>query len=92
MAKEHLKRTYKLNKQKIKDHEGAMERAADSGNKKSLSYNKAHLTGHQSDNDQIKRSMKTANSVKPQTYNDVRKKKVAIMSKRADGGEDEDND
>lgn len=74
-AKEHLKETYKLNKDKIKDHKDALKRAEDAGNKKSEAYNRAHMTGHEHDNEQIERSMRTVN--------DVRKAKVAIMSKKS---------
>jgi hypothetical protein len=65
MAKKHLKATYKLNKQKIKDHQDAMKDAAKSGLSKSVSYNQSHLSGHQKDNQKIQRSMKTANSLTP---------------------------
>lgn len=98
MAKDHLKKTYKakkalldLTEDKIDDHAKAKTVAKKAGNKKSWSYNDIHEKGHEKDSDklqgdlsQIKTSMKTAAKVKPQTYDDVRKKKVAIMARKAD--------
>lgn len=84
MAKEHLKETYKLNKDKIKDHKDAMKRAEDAGNDKSVNYNRTHLKGHEKDNDKIETSMKTVKTVKPdKTYNDIRKSKIALMNKKS---------
>lgn len=65
MAKSHLKATFKLNKQKIKDHKDAMKQASKSGMDKSVAYNKTHMSGHQKDNQKIQKSMKTANQLKP---------------------------
>lgn len=84
MAKEHLKATAKLNKQKIKDHKKAMKRAIDQDDKKSFKYNKVHKEGHETDMKQVQRSMKTVNNLSARTYDDVRKDKVALMSKRAE--------
>lgn len=65
MAKSHLKATYKLNKQKIKDHKDALKTAQKSDNPKSVNYNKSHLQGHQQDNSKIQTSMKTVKTIKP---------------------------
>lgn len=65
MAKDHLKVTYKLNKQKIKDHKDALKTAQNSDNQKSATYNRSHLVGHQKDNAKIKTSMKTVNTIQP---------------------------
>lgn len=68
MAKKHLKATYKLNKQKIKDHKKALK---DSEGSKSADYNHSHLQGHQTDNAKIQQSMSTLENLQPM-YNKVK--------------------
>jgi len=95
MAKKHLTDTLKLKKQELKlnnkkitDHKQAI---SGNSNPKSVSYNKDHVEGHVKDNKKIKdviaereSSMETVKTLKPDcTYNDMRKAKVNLMSKKA---------
>jgi len=69
MAKKHLKDTYKLNKQKIKDHQKAAKATTDS---KSIAYNTSHLNSHKKDNTKITASLGTLSNLKP-IYNKFNK-------------------
>jgi hypothetical protein len=95
LAKKHLtdtltlkKKELKLNNSKIADHKQAV---AATDNPESKAYNRDHIEGHVKDNKAIKKvinerqaSQKTIATLKPdRTYDDVRKAKVGIMTKKA---------
>ena len=61
MAKAHLKETKALLNSKISDHRQAMK----TSNTKSKSYNKSHLTAHQSDLKKVNKSIKTVSKLHP---------------------------
>jgi predicted Zn-dependent protease len=86
MAKKHLKETQDVVEDKIDDHKKALKEAIKSRNQKSADYNRAHLVGHEKENDKIEKSLDTLKHLDPDdnTYDDVRKKKVAIMNKKAE--------
>lgn len=62
MAKTHLKVTKKLVKAKIKDHQQAIQKTS---NPKSKAYNQGHISGHQTELNQINRSLKTVSKLHP---------------------------
>ena len=96
MAKDHLKATKDmledkadLLEDKVDDHKKALKDAIKAGNKKSASYNRAHMTAHvhdmndtQKDEAKIHRSISTLSKLHThsrKTYNDVRKASVGLM-------------
>lgn len=100
MAEKHLKKTLKtkadlkeLNQDKIEDHRKALAKAIKNGDRRSANYNKGHLEGHESDNDDIDKeqdklntSLKTLSTLRThsrKTYNDVRNAKVKLMYRKA---------
>lgn len=63
LAKNHLDRTVKLEKSKVKEHEKQKLLAKKSGHKDSIKYNESHIKSHEKDIKERTQSKATINKI-----------------------------